>query len=92
MIDDRVQGVLQQGPDRSLDRLEADIWAGVAVCAEVRRTRTFLAGAQLAVTAVALVGSLTVGSAAVATREREHNTFALLSSADLAPSTLLIGR
>lgn len=92
MNEEMLHSVLRQAPDRSLAGLEADIWAGVSARSDARRKGVLLAGAQLGLMAVALAGSVTVGSAAVATSEREHNTFALLSSADLAPSTLLIGR
>lgn len=92
MNEEAMLAVIREIPDRSLDGLEADIWAGVAARAEARRTRTFLAGGQLAMMALALAGSLSLGNAAVAAKERQHSTIALLSSADLAPSTLLIGR
>lgn len=92
MNNTRVQALMFQAPDRSLDQLEADVWAGVAARAQDRRRGAVLAGGQLILMALALAGSLTVGSAAVAAKERQHTDFALLSSADLAPSTLLIGR
>lgn len=88
----RVQTVMLQAPDRSLDQLEADIWAGVAARAQDRRRGAVLAGGQLMLMALALAGSLSVGSAAVGTKARQSDTFAVLSSADLAPSALLIGR
>lgn len=92
MNEELLQAVLRQAPDRSLVGLETDVWAGVSARSEARRKGVLLAGGQLGLMALALAGSLTMGSAAVAAREREHNTFAFLSSADLAPSALLIGR
>lgn len=92
MNDEMVQAVLHQAPDRSLAELEADVWAGVAASAQARRTQALVAGGQLTLMTVALLGSLSLGSAAVAAKAREHSSFALLSSADLAPSTLLVER
>jgi len=90
--DDGLQALIRRGPDRSLDGLEADIWAGVEARVRDRRRGAVLVGGQLALMAVAVAGSLNVGSATVVAQERRRNSSALLASVDLAPSTLLSGR
>ncbi len=92
MNDAELQAFMFRAPDRDLDQMEADVWTALEARAHNRRRGAMLAGGQLVVMALALTGSLTVGSATVAARVRQHNSFALLSSADLAPSTLLTGQ
>ncbi len=87
MIDEDINRLAEMSPDRPLDRLEADIWAGVAANNLAKRTSRVVASFQAGIMVIALVGAAAAGAASV-TPER-----AAISSAGaaLAPSTLLLG-
>ena len=91
MIDDDLSNFASQPADRPLDRLERDVWAGVAAHNAARRTGRIIASCQAGVMVVALVGA----AAAVATAVRVDRTPGSIitsAAADFAPSTLLLGQ
>ncbi|MDE2265463.1 MAG: hypothetical protein KGL29_06150 [Alphaproteobacteria bacterium] len=91
MIDDDLSRIARQPPDRSLDHLEADVWAGVATLSAARRTGRIVASCQAAVMLVVLVVAAATG-ASTAAGDRSPGTFITAAGADYAPSTLLLGQ
>ena len=61
MIDQELQELAHQGPDRSLERLEADIWATLAERERALRRSRGLLVLQAAVLLFALAGSTLAG-------------------------------
>lgn len=92
MNDATLRSFIRQAPDRDLDRLETDVWAGIAERSQARRAAFAVAGAQIGLACLVLIGSLTVGRATVAASAPDRSGLALMSSAALAPSTLLVSR
>lgn len=93
MNDETLRSFIRQAPDRDLDGVEVDVWARVAERDRARRTGGAVATAQLGLVFLVVAGSLTAGRAAVAAANAgDRSGLTLLSSADLAPSTLLVGR
>ena len=62
MIDSDLRRLLAQPPDRSLDALSSDIWAGLAERERQSRLVRRLLWLQSAALVVALVGSLLAGA------------------------------
>ena len=91
MIDNDISSLAEQPTDRSLDHLEADIWAGVAAQTVARQTGRIIASCQAGVMIVALVGAAAAG-ATTATLDRTPGTIITSAGADFAPSTLLLGK
>ena len=92
MIEGNLRDLTGRPPDRSLDTLEADIWAGVAARQEANRTARLVLSCQALVVAAALILSLIAGSQIGHSLAREtggQNSFA--NGLELAPSTLLLG-
>jgi len=83
---------LSEQPGRPLDRMEADIWAGVAARTESRRASRVVLSCQAAVLAIALVGSVAAGTRAAIMDNQAAGLGVFSTRADLSPSTLLIGR
>jgi len=90
--DETLRAFIRQSPDRDLDGVEADVWRRVAKRDQARRTGRVVATAQLGLACLVLAGGLTAGRAAVTSNAGDRSGLTLLSSADLAPSTLLVGR
>ena len=76
----------------SLDRLETDIWVGVAMRAETRKATRLIVSSQAAVMAIALFGSMAAGAfAAVSATGTPPELASFSSRAAFMPSTLLLG-
>ena len=88
MTDAEIRSLTLQPPDRSLDRLETDIWAGVAVQSRMLAKVRLIASCQAGVLALAIIGSLAIGRSIVAPGPEPWLT---APGAAFAPSTLLIG-
>ncbi len=88
MTDADIRDLTSQPPDRTLDRLEADIWAGVAAQSRALANARLIASCQAGVLALAIVGGLAFSRWA-APPAQEH--WLTAPGAALAPSTLLIG-
>ena len=91
MAQSDLQRLLEEGPDRSLDSLEADIWAGVEQHMHARHVYRTVFAAQAVVVAAALIGSAVVGfhSSPVSRPSGALDIFSPQSR--LAVSTLLAG-
>ena len=90
MMDEDLRALMEQSPDTTLNRLEADIWAGVQREELARRTGRVIASCQLMVLVIALVGGAVAGASTVASANLQNNELGHVG-ADLAPSTLLLG-
>lgn len=88
MIDEQVEKMIEQNGGRSLDQLEADIWAGALSRCNERRKATLLALFQAGVLVVALVASVATGLS-VANATAQSNPLAV--DIQLAPSMRLLG-
>ncbi len=91
MIDNDIVRLSALPADMSLDHLEADIWAGVAAQTVARRTTRIIASCQAGVMIVALVGAAAAG-ATTAAMAQTPGTIISSAGAELAPSTLLLGK
>ncbi len=91
MIDEEISRLAEQPADRSLNDLEADIWAGVAAHNVARQTGRIIASCQAGVMLVALLGAAAAG-ATTAAMGRTPSTIITSAGADFAPSTLLLGQ
>ena len=90
MLDDGIKRLDQQAQSRSLDGLEADVWAGVDALAVQSRTSKMVTAWQSGVLALALVSSIGVGAHAAATLP--DGTLGVFSPhGSLSPATLLGG-
>lgn len=91
MIDDDLSRLADQPADRLLDRLEGDVWAGVAAHNAARRTGRIIALCQAGVMVVALFGAAVAGATTVRV---DHTPGSVITSAgaEFAPSTLLLGQ
>ena len=89
MIDNDIAKLNAQEARRSLAMLETDIWAGVAARASARRTSKLVFTCQAVVMALALTGSIAVGSRTGLSAHRSIEFGVFSTRADLAPSTLL---
>ena len=79
-------------PNCSLARLEADVWAGVAVRTRTRQAGRLILSCQAALMAIALMGSIAAGAFTAALAANPPQAFSSFSSrTTLAPSTLLLG-
>lgn len=82
---------LNERPSRSLDALEADIWAGVAARIAAKRTSNLVLACQGLVLAIALFGSVATGTRMAVVNDVSQAGLGVFSTrADLAPSTRLI--
>ncbi|WP_312164283.1 hypothetical protein [Phenylobacterium sp.] len=92
-LDELVEGLRSQGPDRDLSQLEPAVWRRIGG-ARIERASTFgFAPVRMASVVMALVVGAAVGGAsaiAAASAPQETSVFALNSR--LAPSTLLEAR
>ncbi|MDE2184903.1 MAG: hypothetical protein KGJ78_17965 [Alphaproteobacteria bacterium] len=92
MIDTDISSLAEQPADRSLDHLEADIWAGIAAQTVARRTGRIVASCQAGVMIVALVGAAAAGASTATFDHTSSSTIITSAGADFAPSTLLLGK
>lgn len=92
MIDADIQKLSEQDTSRSLDHLEADIWAGVAAQSRARKAGRLIVSCQMAVMATAMVGSVAAGAMTAASAANSPPELSRFSSRTvLTPSTLLLG-
>jgi hypothetical protein len=89
MLDTDIRRLVDRDTPPSIDRLERDIWDGVAARAQADRIFAVVLGCQAAVLAVALVGGITAGSYA-ATASSAPGLGVFSTRAPLVPSTLLL--
>jgi hypothetical protein len=91
MIDDDLRQLNEGALDHSLNGLESDVWAGLAVRsrnrAAVRRRVSF----QGVVMVLALVGSVAVGINATRPSGPARGRVVLALGMELTPSSLLLG-
>jgi hypothetical protein len=91
MIDDDLRQLNEGALDHSLNGLESDVWAGLAVRsrnrAAVRRRVSF----QGVVMVLALVGSVAVGINATRSAGSARGRAVLALGLELTPSSLLLG-
>lgn len=91
-LDDLIQGLKAEGPDRDLSQLEPSVWRSIAEASPRRGALGAFIPLRTAAVAMSLIVGVAVGgaSAAVAAaRPMETSVFAV--NAHLAPSTLLGG-
>jgi hypothetical protein len=83
---------LDAQPGRSLDVLEADIWLGVDARIKTRMEWRVLISCQATVLAIALLGSMAIGSQTAVFGGPVAGPGIFSAGADLSPSSRLIGR
>jgi hypothetical protein len=91
MIDNDLYTLVNQVPDRKLDRLEADIWRRIEGHTQNRRLGRVIASCQLMAMVVALAGSAAFGAAEATSYHARQKTI-YFTDVNLAPSMLLLGR
>jgi hypothetical protein len=91
MDDQELRTLLAQEPDVLLDRLESDIWAGVAAQRRARRTAAQATAWEAALLVVAVFASAAAGAAMATHAQAESHPSMLAVGTNLAPSTLLLG-
>ena len=91
MIDDDLSRLARELGGRRLNRLESDIWAGIAAHNAARRTGRIIASCQVGVMIAALVGAAAAGATTVRV-DRGPGSIMTSAGADFAPSTLLLGQ
>ena len=92
MIDDDLRTLNDRAIHRSLDRLEKDIWAGVAARVIANRQSRLIMSAQAAVFAIGIVTSAAAGMHFAAGQDSFSTLNVFSPRADLAPAFLLLGR
>lgn len=90
MLDTDIRKLVDRDTPPSLDRLERDIWDGVAARAQADRISAVVLGCQAAVLILALIGGAAAGRYA-ATAGTAHELGVFSTKALLAPSTRLLG-
>jgi hypothetical protein len=91
MRESDLRQLLEQGADRTLVTLEADIWAGIAAQAQAHRVFKRVFAAQVVVLAVAVLGSNVIGRHLIAAGSSTQLDIFSPRPA-LAASTLLLGQ
>ena len=91
MIDEYIHKLNEQGPKRSLERLEADIWLGVEARVKANRISKVVISCQAAVLAIALLSSVAAGTRAAMAENPPVGLDVFSTRADLTPSSRLIG-
>lgn len=91
MIDSDLYTLVNQRPDRMLDRLEADIWRRIESRAESRYLSRVVASCQMTAMVIALAGSAVFGAVAASSYHPQRDIISY-TNIGLAPSTLLLGR
>ena len=91
MFEDEFGKLDQQASRRTLEDLDAAIWAGVARRMEANRHARLVYSCQTAVLALGLIMSVAAGTF-MAAHDSAIGLIALTATSDLAPSSRLIGR
>ena len=91
MLDDDLQQLNDRAADHSLEALESDMWAGLALRVRHRAVARRRVSCQGAVMALSLIVSIAIGIHATraAGASRGHTLFT--PGLELAPSSLLLG-
>lgn len=92
MIETDIRKLVERDRCSSLDRLERDIWAGVADRAREDRISAVVLACQAAVIVLALIGGVTIGNYSGTADSQTPELGVFSARAALAPSTLLLGR
>lgn len=89
-LDDLVEGLRSQGPDRDLSQLEPAVWRRIGGARIERASGFGFAPVRMATVVMALVvGAAIGGASAVAAVSAPHETSVFAVDSRLAPSTLL---
>jgi hypothetical protein len=91
MIDDDLRQLNEGALDHSLDGLEADIWAALAVRGRNRAAVRKRVSFQSVIMVLALVGSVAVGINATRPAGPARGRVVLALGMELTPSSLLLG-
>lgn len=92
MIDDDLRTLNDRKIRRSLDGLEADIWAGVEARIIANRQSRLIVSAQAAVFAIGIVTSAAAGMHFASGQDSPSTLNVFSPRADLAPAFRLLGR
>ena len=92
MIDDDIRRLGERDHDRSLNRLESDIWRGVAARARRREAARKITSFQGAIMILALLGSAAAGLRIVQPTDARAEVPLMASGIELMPSSLLLGQ
>lgn len=90
MFEDDIRQLDERALDCSLDRLETDIWLGVAARARQRQTARRVTSFQGVVMALALLVSVAAGIGAARPRAATSHYAVLATGFELMPSNLLL--
>jgi hypothetical protein len=90
MIDAEICKLNEQEPGRSLDKLEAGIWAGVDARLRANRISRVVFSCQAAVLAIALFGSVAAGTRAAMDENPAAGLDVFSIRKDLTPTSRLI--
>ena len=91
MIEAEIRKLNEQEPRRSLDTLEAGIWAGVDARRRANRISRVVFSCQAAVLALALFGSVAAGAQAAMYENLTPGLDVFSIRKDLTPASRLIG-
>lgn len=91
MLDDDLKALLARPRDNSLDRLESDIWAGVAAHRRAGQAARRMVIWQGGFLALAIFASAAAGAASASKVQVQENAHAMMAGTNLAPSSLLLG-
>ncbi len=91
MIDDELRQLGELKLDRSLERLESDIWRRLAVRSQHRAAVRRRASLQSVVMIFALFGSVAIGITASRSHAPTRGQSMLALGLELTPSSLLLG-
>jgi hypothetical protein len=91
MIDNDLRRLNEGTLDHSLDALESDIWAGLAVRDQNRAVARRRVSVQSVVMVLALIGSIAIGIHATRFAWPARDRAVLALGLELAPSSLLLG-
>ncbi len=91
MIDNHLDQLFKNPPERALDGLERDVWTRIDAEANSRRLSRRVIEVQAALVAVLLVGGLAFGSASPTSQPVTARLDVFSPGTPLAPSTLLLG-
>ncbi len=91
MIDDDLRQLDETPLDHSLERLESDIWRGLAVHSQARAAARRRVSVQSVVMVAALVGSIAGGINATRSAAPARAQTMLALGSEFTPSSLLLG-
>ena len=92
MIEEDIRQLDERAMDRSLDRLEADMWRGVALRARQREAARQVTSFQAVVMVLALLASVAAGISVARPDGATTARVLLFPETALLPSSLLLGQ